>query len=295
MAIANFEGPKATPYKADVGFLLDYFYPFYPAQGLPLPIRYLEELEEASRSQAPRLFYLIGDRYNSDLYLQIYEAFWKKPTTDEASRMQLLRGLAAAQAGEAHASALLDAWTALHRAQRDCDILNFGGTLFYHRRRHQRWLTRPFVPFPEELTSEETSYYRKFQFQARTEARARDLGDIQGTRQYEGLGGMAVSGQILNRMLSDLNRARTLIRPIPSAALLDKRIQAFSLLADNGRTGLEYQYLLDFMRGAASGGPSSFRSTSPISPNGAPSRTSPAARWTTPSSSPICWSPPRRL
>jgi hypothetical protein len=249
MAIANFEGPKATPYKADVGFLLDYFYPFYPAQGLPLPIRYLEELEEASRSQAPRLFYLIGDRYNSDLYLQIYEAFWKKPTTDEASRMQLLRGLAAAQAGEAHASALLDAWTALHRAQRDCDILNFGGTLFYIAGVHQRWLTRPFVPFPEELTSEETSYYRKFQFQARTEARARDLGDIQGTRQYEGLGGMAVSGQILNRMLSDLNRARTLIRPIPSAALLDKRIQAFSLLADNGRTGLEYQYLLDFMKG----------------------------------------------
>ena len=42
------------------GFLLDYFYPFYPAQGLPLPVRYLEELERASQSPAPRLFYLIG-------------------------------------------------------------------------------------------------------------------------------------------------------------------------------------------------------------------------------------------
>jgi hypothetical protein len=82
MAVANLEGPDATPYKADVGFLLDYFYPFYPAQGIPLPVRYLEELEQASTGTAPRLFYLIGDRFNSDLYLQIYDAFKKtRPTT----------------------------------------------------------------------------------------------------------------------------------------------------------------------------------------------------------------------
>ncbi len=61
MAVANLEGPNATPYKAEVGFLLDYFYPFYPAQGIPIPVRYLEELEQASKSTAPRLFYLIGD------------------------------------------------------------------------------------------------------------------------------------------------------------------------------------------------------------------------------------------
>lgn len=249
MAIANFEGPGGTPYKAVVGFLLDYFYPFYPAQGLPLPIRFLEELEQASKSSASRLFYLVGDRHDSDLYLKIFDAFWKKPTTDEASRMQLLRSLAAARVGEANAGALLDAWTALHRVQRDCDILNFGGTLFYIGSVHQRWLTRPFVPFPEELTPEETSYYRKFQFQARTEERARDLGDIQGTRQYQGLGGMAVSGQILVRMQTDLNRARALLRSVPGNELLDKRIHVFSLLVDNCRNGLEYQYLLDFMKG----------------------------------------------
>jgi hypothetical protein len=136
--------------------------------------------------------------------------------------------------------------------------LNFGGTLFYIGSVHQRWLTRPFVPFPEKLTREETSYYRKFQFQARTEERARDLGDIQGTRQYEGLGGMAVSGQLLVRMQADLTRAREDLRTIaanaaasvkPRLELLDKRIQAFGILVDNGRNGLEYQYLLDFMKG----------------------------------------------
>ncbi len=257
MAVANLEGPGATPYKAVAGFLLDYFYPFYPAQGLPLPVRYLEELEQASESPAPRLFYLIGDRLESDLYLQLYDAFRKSPTHDDVSRMQLLRSLAAARAGEAGASALLDAWMALHRVQRDAGILNFGGTIFYIGSVHQRLLTRPFVPFPEELTAEETQYYRKFQFQARTEERARDLGDIQGTRQYQGLGGAAVSGRILVRMHADLARARQDLRRIAAASarlkpemdLFDKRLQVFGLLVDNCRNALEYQYLLDFMKG----------------------------------------------
>lgn len=259
MAIANFEGPKATAYKAVVGFLLDYFYPFYPAMGIPLPVRYLEELEKASRSDAPRLFYLIGDRYNTDLYFDIFDSFWKTPAADDVSRQQMLRSLAAARVGEAGAGALAGAWNAIHRAGRDVDILNFGGTLFYIGGVHQRWLTRPFVPFPEELLPEEREYYRRFQFQARGEDRARDLGDIQGTRQYQGLGGAAVSGQLLARMKADIAQARELTGKAaasPGAAarkaeleLLDRRLRVFDILMDNCRDGLEYQYLLDFMKG----------------------------------------------
>jgi hypothetical protein len=218
MAVSNLEGPDATPYKAEVGFLLDYFYPFYPAQGIPLPVRYLEELEEASKSIAPRLFYLIGDRFNSDLYLQIYDAFARSPTRDEISRLQLLRSIAADRVGGGSASALLDAWLALDRIQRDTSLVNFGGTIFYLGSVHQRWLTRPFVPFPDELTPDETRYYRAYQFQARSEERARNLGDLQGTRQYEGLGGAALSNNLIGRMLADLNRARGDIHAIEETA-----------------------------------------------------------------------------
>lgn len=256
MAVANYEGPRATRYKAVVGFLLDYFYPFYPALGIPLPVRYVEELEKAARTGAPRLFYLIGDRYNTDIYFDIYDNFWKHPTGGEITRLQLLRSIAASQVGEAAAESLVSAWTAIHRAGRDVDILNFGGTLFYIGGVHQRWLTRPFVPFPEELLPEERDYFRKFQFQARSEQRARDLGDIQGTRQYEGLGGAAVSGQLLARMKADVAEARRLIASIAASsparraelALLDRRLRVFDILIDNCRDGLEYQYLLDFMK-----------------------------------------------
>jgi hypothetical protein len=257
MAVANYEGPAGTRYKAVVGFLLDYFYPFYPALGIPLPVRYVEELERAAQTGAPRLFYLIGDRYNTDLYFDIYDQFWKQPASGEVSRVQLLRGLAAARVGEAAAETLVTAWSAIHRAGRDVDILNFGGTLFYIGGVHQRWITRPFVPFPEELLPEEREYFRKFQFQARGEDRAMDLGDIQGTRQYQGLGGAAVSGQLLVRMKGDIAEARRLLASAAAAAprrkeeleLLDRRLRVFDILIDNCRDGLEYQYLLDFMKG----------------------------------------------
>ncbi len=258
MAVANLEGPGATPYKAEVGFLLDYFYPFYPAQGLPLPVRYLEELEKGSRSAAPRLFYLMGDRFDSDLYFRLYDAFVKSPTRDEGSRLSLLRAIAAERAGEAGASSLVDAWLALHLIQRDTDILNFGGTTFYIGAVHQRWLTRPFVPFPEELTPAETQYYRKYQFQARTEERARDLDELQGTHQYQGLGGMALSDKLYVRMLAELERARGDVRKLRETGgatqrqqyeLLDRRLQVFQALVNNCRDAIEYQYYLDIAKG----------------------------------------------
>jgi hypothetical protein len=258
MAVSNLEGPGATPYKAEAGFLLDYFYPFYPAQGIPLPVRYLEELEQASKSAAPRLFYLIGDRFNKDLYLRIYDEFVKSPTHDDVSRLQLLRSLAAERAGDGGASALVDAWLALDRIQRDMDIINFGGTMLYIGSVHQRWLTRPFVPFPEELTPEETQYYRKFEFQARGEERARSLDETQGTHQYQGLGGMALSDKLFARMMAEIDKARADLRAIEAAAspgrleqakLLDERLRVLEVLVYNCQDAIDYQFELDSIKG----------------------------------------------
>jgi len=263
MAVANLEGPGATPYKAEAGFLLDYFYPFYPAQGIPLAVRYVEELDKAARSAAPRLFYLIGDRFNRDLYLQIYDAFRTSPARDALSGMQLLHTLAANSVGEQHASALLDAWLAIDRVQRDVAIVNYGGSTFYIGSVHQRWLTRPFVPFSEELSPQETQYYRRYQFQARSEERARDLGDLQGTRQYQGLGGAALTNTLFLRMKSELTRARknvqSLARTRPAMSILDKRLEAFGILVDNCRDALRYQYLLDIAKDGSLSRPIEFQ------------------------------------
>ena len=124
----------------------------------------------------------------------------------------------------------------------------------------QRWLTRPFVPFPDELTPDETHYYRAYQFQARSEERARNLGDLQGTRQYEGLGGAALVNNLIVRMLADLKVARGDLRAIEETSdgerhqgleLLEARLRAFAIVADNGRDAIEYQHILDITKGGA--------------------------------------------
>ena len=38
MAISNREGPDGSEYKSKVGFLMDYFYPYYPVRGIPFSV-----------------------------------------------------------------------------------------------------------------------------------------------------------------------------------------------------------------------------------------------------------------
>jgi hypothetical protein len=104
------------------------------------------------------------------------------------------------------------------------------------------------------LTPEETQYYRKYQFQARSEERARDLDELQGTHQYQGLGGMALSNKLFLRMLAELARARDDVRKIEQTGgeggrqryeLLDERLRVFQALVNNCRDAIEYQYDLD--------------------------------------------------
>jgi hypothetical protein len=114
------------------------------------------------------------------------------------------------------------------------------------------------VPFPEELTPEETQYFRKFEFQARSEERARNLDETQGTHQYQGLGGMALSDKLLVRMLAELDQARADLRAIEAAAsgerlqqskLFDKRLRVFEAIVNNCRDAIDYQFYLDTIKG----------------------------------------------
>jgi len=255
MAISNREGPDGREYKSKVGFLLDYFYPYYPARGIPFPVRFLEELEKAYHGGAPRVFVLIGDRFNKELYFRIYERFWEKPTRGYLARLGLLKEMAAEQVGQIEAETLLDVWLKLYQIQGD--VIHWGGTILYMGCVQQRWLTRPFVPFPEELTPGEKDYYRPYLFQARTEERASNLHEIQGTHAYRGLGGTALSGRSLGRMRTRIGEARESIKRIRKNAggevrrqyeLLDIRLQVLDCLANNCRNAIRYQYALDIIK-----------------------------------------------
>lgn len=254
MAVANLEGPNATKYKNTVGFLLDYFNVFYPVVGIPFPMKFLNELQNAKQNPAPRLFVLIGDRFNKDIYFDVYDRFAEQPTTDYMSKMNLLKEIAENQVGKQNASYLLDIWRNLNEAYIHTRLYNQGGYWFSNGSVHQRWLTRPFVPFPEELKPQEKDYYRPFLFQARSEERANSLNEIQSTYFFEGYGGYFLNDRILTHLNGYIHKSRLSLKLIlenrtgtsaSNLELLDNRLHAFECIVNNCNNAVSYQQFLD--------------------------------------------------
>lgn len=254
MAIENLEGPGATPFKSQAGFLLDYFNLYYPVVGIPHPIRFLHELQNAWKSDAPRLFILIGDHFNKDLNFTIYDLFRENPVYDEIGRLLFLKSVASLKAGDENADDLLKIWLDLYEIQKLHYFIETGGYIFYLGGVQQRWLTRPFVPFPEELNPDEKAYYRKYQFQGRAEENADDLMDLQGYRMYDGWTGRYMTGKIMEwfrvhiqdaRHHTSLIISRSTDKLKPEFELFDLRLQAFLCLIENANNAVSYQAQLD--------------------------------------------------
>lgn len=255
MAIENIEGPDKRPFKSEVGFVMDYYQVLYPVVGIPDPIRFIEELENAAGSDAKRLFVLMGDRFNKDLYFDIYDRFNQRPTADIFSRLSILKEAAEVNAGSDQAMSLLNVWLSLQEVRKPIYFTSCGGTMLYLGCVQQRWLTRPFVPFPEELRPEDREYYRKFLFQARTEEHANNLADLQAAQIFSGWGGMFLAGSLLDDAKSHLNEARNELGIILNSdlaqekkkgfQLLDLRLQALELICNNAGNAVSYQAQID--------------------------------------------------
>ncbi|MBD3386492.1 hypothetical protein GF407_16415 [candidate division KSB1 bacterium] len=264
MALDNYEGPDASRFKNQVGTLLYYRRAFAPVPGIPWPLTFVRELGKANRTDAGRLYVSLGDRHNKDLYMQIFQAFVENPVGLERERLSLLHGVAQSRVGAAYAGHLLDIWLALDRCEASGRFLSMGGTMFILGCVHQRWLVRPFVPFPKELTREEKEYYRKHQFQSRSEEHARDLLDLQATRFIEGFSGYRFVHRILHSMQSEIRLARRHCKKLTDGLsnekatpyrLLDKRLQVFSCLIDNVDNTTAYQVHLDRFKALADSTP----------------------------------------
>ncbi len=256
MAVDHSEGPRGSRFKQDVGSLLYYCRPFSPAAGIPYPITFLSNLNRAQANPPQRLFVNIADTHNRELYLDIYKAVTHNPRRidSEKGREMLLKDIAARYVGSSNSSELVRIWQMLHRIEKKIPQLpSAGGTTFILGCVHQRWLTRPFVP-PESLTQEQKHYYRRFQFQARTEAHADDLMDLQATRITEKPGKYESSCKLLTSMRADINKAIEIAenerkRDDETAAnyfrLLSARMQVFHCLTDNAMNAFRYQHILD--------------------------------------------------
>jgi hypothetical protein len=229
---------------------------FYPVRQIPQPVDLLASLRDSWNSRAPRLNLAVPLGCD-DLYAKIYERFIAHPATTTAEQYQLLQDIAVDQVGPANAEELVAVWQAISKAAEYGNLLNwcYPSTLGAV---HQRWLTRPFIPFPAELPAEQKAYYRKFLFQARGEEQADDLVDCQAMRLYEGWPGRMFITNVYNRVDPQLASARrhlaTLLSRLPQDRrqpyiLLDLRLHAFQYLCTNARNAVNYQAVLDYIKG----------------------------------------------
>lgn len=253
-ALDNMEGPDATPFKSEIGSLLYYRRPFAPVPGIPCPVTFLQELEEAAAEKTKRLFILMGDRHNTDLYFNIYTGFLNNPTHSDEDRLRLLRKIAVIEVGEKASGHLVDAWLALNKAEEFSGLLSSGGSIFILGCVHQRWLVRPFVPFPSRLTEKEKEYYRPFQFQAGSEENANDLLNLQGTRFVDGYNGYRLANRTLSKISREIQTAKGHLRSMDpfiknstneAYDVLDTRLKVFMCLIINTRNAMHYQVVLD--------------------------------------------------
>lgn len=175
-------------------------------------------------------------------------------------RLASLRAFAATEAGEAHADNLLSAWLALDDADRRLDALDFGDMLQFGHVLN-RWINRPMVPFPGELSPRDKSYYRPFLFQAKGEEQAENLIDIQGMRMYDGFGARLLFQRVIETVVPDVETALGQIRRIRDAAaddaskakweLFGKRLEAAVCLLHTADHMVAYQAQLDRVKSLA--------------------------------------------
>jgi hypothetical protein len=261
LAVDGKEGPDGRPFSG-VATVRTGGAVFYPVVGLVIP-----SIESGSGYSAIRQGvtpgpYLInfGDDARLDANFRLLKFVKGAPMRTLAERTSTLRAFAVSEAGEQNADNLLEVWTELNDVQMQLQALDFGPVLRMGDVLN-RWITRPMVPFPEELTAAEKKEYRPFLFQAKGEAEADDLIDIQAMRMYEGWGAKMLFQRTIELTEPRLLRAHQLLQGIAASAtdpgsraqweLMDKRSLAVMYLLRSADNMVAYQAQLDRVKALA--------------------------------------------
>ena len=125
---------------------------FAPVVGVPRPIATMRALMAGGRAPNSKLVVSMADPAGADLNFKVLEAFQKASPRNEPDLWTTLHGLASQTAGKDRADDLLSLWMATDEAERYLGTLNFGAVLTMGGILG-RWVNRPLVPFPENLTT----------------------------------------------------------------------------------------------------------------------------------------------
>lgn len=243
------------PWKADVTasghFVVDQI---FPVVGIPRPILFLSQLEAAYALEARHLD--IGRWRQSDpLPLAVFRRFAQHPTNGPASRMALLRDVAAEAVGERQAESLLSIWAAIEDACVHLQHVHVKGTfnILLVGPAMMRWLLMPLVPDIARLTDEEKADYMGHRV-AVTAQEADSYHCLLGEQGIVGNAGVWMARHALSDAVEDVSaamaRADGMAGALADAAqrdpvnLLGRRLRAWRCVILTTRNFVDYQHTL---------------------------------------------------
>jgi hypothetical protein len=250
MAVDHFEGPDG--HRLTVRRFSAADGEFAPVLGLPRPIEWARALSGEQANVSSKLVMSFDDQQNLELGFRVLESFRSRPSSTRLETLSALREIAVDTVRPRNADDQLELWLALDDAERYLGTLNFGPVLTMGCVL-TRWITRPFVPFPAELTHEETDFFRPFLLQAKGEEEAGDLVDIQAMDMYQGWGARLLVQNIIEKVTASTARASALAQRICDRAgsdqakweLLIQRIKTLQCFVRTVGNAVEYQAGLD--------------------------------------------------
>ncbi len=229
---------------------MSYDYTLMPVLNIAQPFAFLRALEEADRSDNLRVVLSPTDFGEYGFLVRGYR---RKATRGPADRMRVIESLAKGVVGSGQAHRLLEAWQCTEEAIEHFRDTTLEGLVSCTV--NQRWINRPFVLFPNELSADEKAYYRPFLFQANDEAHANDLLDIQNSSFVRGYSGVFIAVRALDKAIAKLGSAAAMVSSLARSAAVAElaaklelhadRIRLLACLMENAKNAIRFQHVID--------------------------------------------------
>lgn len=227
----------------------------YPVMSMPRVAAVIGQMQKAETDKDGDVSITIRSLDEIDMIRLVRMYFGKHIGSTLVDRATALSKLAATFVGEDDADRLVRIWEAIERFDLRFSAFGTGGHIFLLGTTHQRWLTRPLVPFPEELKPEEKDYYRAYQFQAREEKCADDLLDLQAHRWLGGYGGRHAFSSSCNKFWNECDSATKSALDLITKAKDDEarrylealvlKLKLYRAVVKNAVDVVSYQHTLD--------------------------------------------------
>lgn len=184
--------------------ILDLGAPGQPVKKIPRMVRFVRFAQRMLSSKTPVTIVDIP-RSDFDEACLILEIAKQKNPQDMSDCLAVLKQAAELLAGPKQAGTLVDAWYHIDEAYEH--LSHTGLDLIMYGCQHQRWINRPLVLFPMELSEEDRSYYRRYQFQALTQEEANDLLNLQGIEGVRGFTAVFMLTETMKKAIRSISEA----------------------------------------------------------------------------------------